>query len=229
MNEILNFLNLGVGLGKCVPFIKLKQQVYHNTFLILFHKPIIYVMMYLCRRGCDKLWKQNAFKYSFFQYTIIEWNKLDWNIEQPKSMLSFRNSLLKSGWPIPKPIYNTRNPTGLTLLKRLRRGPSNLNQDKLKNNFRDFVNPLRPCSLEIESPFNFFLHCHYFTGIWKTLFNELPLVKILLAKMKLWNYFSMGIENLNSNRTVVSSTRFIIKSERFNRSMIQQKSNIPQV
>ena len=159
----------------------------------------------------------------FFQYTIIEWNKLDWNIQQPKSMLSFRNSLLKAGWPIPKPIYDTRNPTGLTLLKRLRLGPSNLNQDKRNHNFRDFVNQLRPCSLQIESPFSFFLHCHYFTGIRKTLFNELLLMKILwiYPKMKLWNYFSMGIENLNSNRTVVSSTRFIIKSERFNRSMIQ--------
>ena len=41
-NELgLDFLNLGVGLGNCVPFIKLKQQVYHNTCLIFFHKPII--------------------------------------------------------------------------------------------------------------------------------------------------------------------------------------------
>ena len=172
MSEILNFLNLGV-LGKCVPFIKLKLQVYHNTFLILFHKPIIYVILYLCRRGCDKLWKLNAFKYSFCQYTILKWNKLDWNIQQPKTTLSFGNSLLKAGWPIPKPIYNIRNPTGLTLLKRLRLGPSNLNQDKLNHNSRDFVNPLRPCSLEIESPFNFFHHCHSFTGIRKTFFNEL--------------------------------------------------------
>ena len=45
MNYVLNLLNLGVGLGNCVPFIKLKQQVYHNTFLILFHKPIIYIIL----------------------------------------------------------------------------------------------------------------------------------------------------------------------------------------
>ena len=44
MNYVLNLLNLGVGLGNCVPFIKLKQQMYHNSFLILFHKPIIYIL-----------------------------------------------------------------------------------------------------------------------------------------------------------------------------------------
>ena len=30
---------------KLLSFIKLKQQVYHNTFLILSHKPIIYVIL----------------------------------------------------------------------------------------------------------------------------------------------------------------------------------------
>ena len=45
VNLVLNLLNLGVGLGNCVTFIKLKQQVYHNTFLVLFHKPIIYIIV----------------------------------------------------------------------------------------------------------------------------------------------------------------------------------------
>ena len=41
--------------------------------------------------------KTDACKYSFFQYTVLEWNKLYWNIQQSKTMLSFRNSLLKTG------------------------------------------------------------------------------------------------------------------------------------
>ena len=113
------------------------------------------------------------FKYSFFEYTVLEWNKLDWNIQQSKPMLSFRNSLLKTGWPIPKPIYNIHNLTGLAQRIRLRLGLSYLSQDKFNHNFRDFVNPLRPCCLEIESPFHFSLHCLYFTEIQKTLFDEL--------------------------------------------------------
>ena len=39
----------------------------------------------------------NAFKYSFSQYAVFEGNKLDWNIQNSKTMLSFRNFLLKTG------------------------------------------------------------------------------------------------------------------------------------
>ena len=91
-------------------------------------------------------------------------------------MLSFRNSLIKTGRPIPKPIYKIHNSTGLTLLNRLKLGLSYLNQlnhDKFNHDFRDCVNPLYTCSLQIESPSHFFLLCHYFTDIRKTLYNEL--------------------------------------------------------
>ena len=57
-------------------------------------------------------------------------------------------------------------------LNRLRFGLSHLNQHKFNHNFKDCVNPLCPCSLEIECPLDFFLHCHYFTDIRKTFFNE---------------------------------------------------------
>ena len=65
------------------------------------------------------------------------------------------------------------NPTGLSLLNRLRLGPSNLNQHKFNRNFRDCVNPLCRCSLEIESPFDFSAVSHYFLDIRKTFFNKL--------------------------------------------------------
>ena len=48
-----------------------------------------------------------------------------------KTTLSFRNSLLISGWPISKPIYIIHNPTSLTLLNWLRFELSNLNQHNL--------------------------------------------------------------------------------------------------
>ena len=120
--------------------------------------------------------RTDIFKYFFLQYTVLERNKLDWNIQQSKTMVSFRNSLLKTCWHIPKSIYNIHNPIDLTVLNRLRLGPSNLNQDKFNCKFRDCVNPLYHCSLESESLFYFFLHCHYFTDILKTSFNELLLV-----------------------------------------------------
>ena len=92
-------------------------------------------------------------------------------MQNSKTMLSFRSSLLKTGWSIPKLIYYMHNPTGLALLNRLRVWLSHLNQYTFNQNFRGCVNSICPCCLEIESPLDFFLHCHYFTDSGKTLFN----------------------------------------------------------
>ena len=151
--------------------------MYQNTFLILLHKPIIYIILVP-----QRMWQYFTVELMlssilFSQYTVLEWNKPDWNIQNSKTIkISFRNLLLKSGWPIPKLIYNIYNPTGVTLLIKLKVRLSHLNQHKLNISFRDFVNHLCPCSLEIESPLDFSLHFHYFTGIWKTFFNEKPSV-----------------------------------------------------
>ena len=120
--------------------------------------------------------RTDAFKYSFFPSTILEWNKLERKIRQSSTLLTFRNSLLKIGRPAPKPVYNIHNPNGLKLLTRLRFGLSHLNEDKFNHNFKDCVNHLCSCSLEVELVSHFFLHCHYFTDIQKTLFYELQLV-----------------------------------------------------
>ena len=90
--------------------------------------------------------------------------------------MSFRNTLLKIGWPAPKLVYNIHNPTSLKLLTRLKFVLSHLNEHKFNHNFRDCVNPLCTCSLEVESSSNFFLHCHYHIDIQKTLFHELQSV-----------------------------------------------------
>ena len=83
-------------------------------------------------------------------------NKLDKNLQQSKIIKSFRNPLLKIGQPTPKPVYNIHNSTGLKLLTRLRLRPSHVNEHKFNYNFRDCVNPLCPCSLEVESSSHFF-------------------------------------------------------------------------
>ena len=141
-------------------------------------------------------------------------------------MLSFRNLLLKTGWPIPKSIYNIHNPTGLTLLNRLRVGLSHLHQHKFNHNFRNRVNLSCPCSLEIQSPFNFFCTA-IISQISKkrSLMKNCQLMKMLWINqiMELLNYFSNGNQKFKFQRNCSiskSSVRFIIKSQRFNRSMI---------
>ena len=67
-----------------------------------------------------------------------------------------------------------------------------------------FVNS---CTLQVEPVSHFFLHCHYFTDIRKTLFNELQSVDENILNqtdnetVELPYFFMVGI-NLNSNRTV---------------------------
>ena len=112
-----------------------------------------------------------------FQYS---WNKLDLKIRQSKTLLTFRNALIKIRRPIPKPVYNVHNPVGLKLLTRLRLGLSHLNQHKFNHNFQDCLNPLCSCSLEVESVSHFFLHCHYYSNIHSTLLNELQSIDINL-------------------------------------------------
>ena len=65
--------------------------------------------------------------------------------------MPFRNSLLKIGWHTPQPVYNNHSPTVLKVLTRLRVVLSHLNEHKFNHNLRDCVNPLCPCSLEVES------------------------------------------------------------------------------
>ena len=156
--------------------------------------------------------RTDVYKYSFFPYTTFEWNKQDKNIQQSKTIMSFRNSLLKTGQPTPKPVYIIHNPTGLKLLTRLRLELSHLNEHKFNHNFTDCVNPLLPCSLEVESSSHFFLHCHYHKDIRKTLFHELPLV-------------DENILNQSDHEIVLlvlleSAIKFILKSERFNGSIL---------
>ena len=130
----------------------------------------------------------------------------DWRIRQSTTMLSFRNALLKIGRPIHKPVYNIHEPNGLRLLTRLRLGLSHLNEHKFNHNFKECVNPLCSCRFQVESVSHFFLQCHYFTDIRKTLFNELQWVDENILNQsdnEMVELLLYGSNKFNPNRTVV--------------------------
>ena len=52
------------------------------------------------------------------------------------------------------------NPQGVEFLTRLRLGLSHLNEHRFRHIFKDCVNPLRCCGLEIENTF-FLRYLHY--------------------------------------------------------------------
>ena len=72
------------------------------------------------------------------------------------SYYAVRNAFLKIDRPTPKPVYNIHDPNGLKLLTRLRLGLSHLNKHRFNYNFKECVNPLCSCSLEVEPVSHFF-------------------------------------------------------------------------
>ena len=107
---------------------------------------------YNCRTDC--------LKYPFFPRTFGDWFWLDINIRNSESMPLFR-SRLSFIRPNQNNIYNIFDPFGLKLLTRHSLGLSHLNKHKFRPNFQGCLNPLYPCSLEIEHTTHYLLHCQH--------------------------------------------------------------------
>ena len=180
------------------------------------------VEIYFCRT--------DAFKYSFFPYSISEWNKLDPDLRNAKSYSLFRKLLLRIGRPSPNHIYKIHYLLGLKLLTRLRLGLSHLNEHIFNHNFDNCSNPLCPCSLEMESAKHFFLHCHHYTNIRKTLLN---FVEMIDGNLLIVNDDDV-IENLlfgtwkcslERNPSIFkASINYIKNSKRFDKSLFWTKT-----
>ena len=95
--------------------------------------------------------------------TIEAWYSLDLSITNSNSLEFFKSKLLAFIRPGQRSIYNVFNPQGLKFLTRLRLGLSHLNEHRFRHNFKDCINPLCSCSLELENMLLFFLDCHHST------------------------------------------------------------------
>ena len=113
------------------------------------------------------------------------------------------------------------------LLTRLRLGPSHLNECKFNHNFKNCVNPLCTCSLEIESTSHFFLHCNHYNNICSTLLNELnsldgyilKLSDATLANLILYGGSQFNIKQITFILNAV--IKYVLESNRFNGSLFQ--------
>ena len=122
---------------------------------------------------------------------------------------------------MPNSVYNIRDPVEIKYLTRLRLGLSHLNEHKFRNNFQDCLNPLRSCSLEVETTNHYFLHCHHYNDIRKTLLDT---VKEITNKClsdfsnetSVNLLYRNSIYRLEENKEVIkASINFILSSERF--------------
>ena len=171
------------------------------------------VVTYFCRT--------NVFQYSFFLHTIREWNKLDLQLRNEKSFSNFRNILLKLGQPAPNLLYGIHHPLGLKLLTRLRLGLSHFNKHIFKYNFKNCINPLCTCSLEVESTKQFFLHYHYYSALCISFLNDLNNISPQFALfpedvfVKTLLYGNPMFDENGNQEILRTSIRYILNSKRF--------------
>ena len=91
------------------------------------------------------------FKNSFFPYSVEIWFSLDPRIINSKSLEIFKSKLLAFIRPVQRSVYSVFNPQGLKFLTQLRLGQSHLSEHRFRHNFKDCINPLCSCSLEVEN------------------------------------------------------------------------------
>ena len=116
---------------------------------------------------------------------------------------------------------------GIKYLTRLRLGLSHLNDHKFRHNFQDCLDPLCPCSLEVESTIHYFLHCQYYNDIRKTLLDIVKKI-INISVSNLSDEYSVNplmygnpSYIFQDNKEIIeASINFIRSSERFAGSLI---------
>ena len=93
------------------------------------------------------------------------------------------------------------------MITRVRLDLSHLREHKFKHNFRDMINPLCPCSIEVESTSHFFLRCHFFDALRATLMKDLRNIDSDLPTLR-----DENLPNISSygNQIYVDKTNQII-------------------
>ena len=198
------------------------QQIYRRTPI-----PKCDFNKIALRPGCSLVNLLDIFRTPFPKKTS-GWLRI-FNTQYFKTIIYFRNSLLKIRRAFAKPIYNIHNPTSLKLLTWFKLRISYLNEHQFNHNFRDWANDLCPCHLEAVSPSYFFLQSHYYityvVDIRKILFHEWQSLgaDILYQShneiMELLLYGRKKFKFYKNCSILKSAVRFITKSETFNGSM----------
>ena len=103
------------------------------------------------------------FSSSFLSHAIREWNKLDPSICQAPLYAGFCKALLHFIRTTANNTFGIKDSSVIKLLTRLPVGFSCLREHKLTHNVQDMLNPLCPCSHEVESTYHFFMYCQNFS------------------------------------------------------------------
>ena len=165
--------------------------------------------------------RTETFSNFFLPQTIREWNKLETSISQAPSYSVFHKALLDFIQPTANSTFGTNDVSGLELLTRLHVGFSYLRENKFKHNFQDTLNPLYPCSLEVEDTYHIFMHGQHFSNHRNVLFDDLNSINSEILKMsqnEIVRVLLFGNKRFSKHmnfRIITSSIRFVKDSKRF--------------
>ena len=143
------------------------------------------------------------FMNSFLPWVIGEWNKLNPEIRRSGIYNIFWNSILNFIRPSASKVYNINDAIGIKLITRLRLGFSHLCEHKFKHNFRDRLNLLCSCSIEVEPTSHYFLRCHSFDVLRATLMNDLSNIDSDLLTLRDENFTNILLygNQINDDKT----------------------------
>ena len=116
--------------------------------------------------------RTKSFKNTFFPYCVNEWNNLKADIRNAKS-LNIIKKLVISEKKKENPLFSAYDPLGVKFLTRLRLDFSHLNEHKFRNGFKDTLNPLYTCGVEVETTEPFLLHCQLYSIHRPELFDKI--------------------------------------------------------
>ena len=114
----------------------------------------------------------NFYKNLFFPSTTIEGNDLDHDLRNSEICTLFRSIILKFIRPSSNSLYSCQNIIGIKLIT-MRLGLSHLREHKFKHSFRDTLNPLCNCGMDVESSTHFLLQCSLYINERCTLMSNL--------------------------------------------------------
>ena len=150
------------------------------------------------------------------------------SIINSNSLEVFNSKLLAFIRPVQRSIYNVFNPQGLKFLTRLRLGLSHLNEHRFRHNFKDCINPLCSCSLEVENTLHFFLHCHHYSTLFMGLMNEVNQTDENFSylsddnKVSLLLYGDSRFDDNKNNFFLSAPITYILETEGFSASLLQR-------
>ena len=118
-------------------------------------------------------------------------------------------------------VYNINDAIDIKLITRLPLDFSHLREHKFKYNFRDTLNRLCSCIIEVESTSHYFLHCHFFDALQAPLMNDLRNIDSDLPTLRDENltnillYCNQKYDDKTNQTILMHVIRYIKDSQRF--------------